>query len=146
MSCSLRCARRRKVSTTTAALVARDRGDEPFELLGARGDGRARDLAARVGQPQTHRAAVTRVALALQPVLVLGLGDEPRDGALLQPQPLRKLVLRKQRLAVELKERMRLGDRDRLAARRALGLMKAESPDKANKRTLELVRVVSERD
>lgn len=93
-----------------------------------------------------HRAAVTRVALALQPVLVLELGDEPRDGALLQPQPLRKLVLRKQRLAVELKERMRLGDRDRLAARRALRLMKAESPDKANKRTLELVRVVSERD
>jgi len=40
---------------------------------------------------------------------------------------------------------MRLGDRDRLAARRALRLMKAESPDKANKRTLELVRVVSER-
>jgi len=115
------------------------RGQQRAEPLGAgRGQVRGRGPPGRrEGQP--GGPAIGRVLLALHPALGDQIGDQSAHGALLQPQPPTEFELTELLDGAQLVQGMRLGHRDGLPARRAVGLMQPEGPDEPDDLVLQRV-------
>ena len=106
----------------------RDRNgfEDAIEVLSARlRDPRVR-LDAALRQLEAHEARIDSIALTPNPAAPFENRGHAGNRTLLQMKSGGKAVLGDARLAPHLEQRVRLSDRDRLTARRLIGLVKPE--------------------
>jgi hypothetical protein len=114
---------------------------EVGEERGPSRGGICRDTPPMLCQAEAEDPPIDGIAPALDPAAPLEVGDQPADGALLEPEATPKLTLGQRFVSGELGQRVRHRRTHGLAARRSLNVEQTEGPHEPHHPTLQLFAI-----